>query len=264
MPAPWGQHFLADAAWRERVAGAVGAREEENLVEIGGGTGELSALVAGSGCQLTVVEIDPALAAGLRQRFAGQDRVQVLQADILALDWRALAAPPGPCRLFGNLPYYITAPILLRYFRCRELFCGATVMVQQEIAARLTAVPGPGFGRLSAAAQFFSHPVRLFDLPPGAFHPRPQVWSSLVRLEPVDPPTTETKAREAFLTFLRLAFAQKRKRLANNLKAAYSPTAIPAAFAACGLAAGVRAEQCPAPTLWRLFRALQTAGSTLE
>ncbi len=263
MPARWGQNFLADAAWRQRVAAAVAPQSGEALLEIGGGNGDLSALLAAGGCRLTIVEIDPLLAARLGERFASQNAVQVRHGDILALDWSQLAAPPGPWRLFGNLPYYITGPILFRYFRQVELFRDATVMVQKEIADRLTAVPGPEFGRLSAAAQFFCRPHRMFDLPPGAFRPQPKVWSSLVKLEPAEmlPAPAE---RQAFLSFLRVAFAQKRKRLGNNLKTIYSASTVAAALADAHLDANARAEQCTVETLWRLFQRVQSARSTLE
>lgn len=263
MPARWGQNFLADAAWRQRVAAAVAPQSTEALLEIGGGSGDLSALLAASGCRLTIVEIDPLLASRLGERFAGQSAVRVSHGDILALDWNRLAVPPGPWRLFGNLPYYITGPILFRYFRHAELFRGAMVMVQKEIADRLTAAPGPEFGRLSAAAQCFCRPHRMFDLPPGAFRPQPKVWSSLVMLKPTETLPAPAE-REAFLSFLRVAFAQKRKRLGNNLRAIYSPATVAAALAEANLDAGARAEQCTVETLWRLFQQVQSTGSTLE
>lgn len=269
MPAHWGQNFLTDAAWRRRVAAAVAPQGGEHIIEIGGGGGGVSAILAAAGCRLTIVEIDPRLTAGLQSRFAGEERVRVVGGDILALDWRELAAGTEPRgssgaaaprerkpRLFGNLPYYITGPILLRFFRHVEFFRDATFMVQREIAERLTAAPGPDYGRLSAAAQFFCQPRRLFDLPPGAFRPRPQVWSSLVAMAPAEPPPGGQEAREAFLDFLRLAFGQKRKRLVNNLKTGWPMAGIERAMAEARMAPGCRAEEYGAEALWRLFQAL--------
>lgn len=260
MPTRWGQNFLADPAWIARVAGAVGPAEGEPIIEIGGGLGGVSALLAARGCRLTIVEIDPRLAAGLRSRFAGLETVRVIAADVLALDWAELASGSADSqpRLFGNLPYYITGPILLRFFRQVELFRGGVFMVQREIAERLTATSGPEYGGLSAAAQFFCQPTRLFDVPPGAFRPQPQVWSSLVEMAPAEAASSPGEERERFLDFLRLAFGQKRKLLANNLKARHAPSHLAAAMAAAGIPAGARAEECPPRRLWRLFRALDT------
>lgn len=259
MPARWGQNFLADPAWRRRVALALAPEPQHQILEIGGGNGELSALLAGSGCGLTIVEMDPELASALTARFAGVQRVRVIAADILSLDWAALAPAPAAWRLFGNLPYYISGPILGRFFRNVDRFTDATFMVQREIAARLTAAPGPNYGRLSAAAQFFCRPRQFFEVPPGAFRPRPKVWSSLVALPVAGGPALAPAERDRFLNFLRLAFSQKRKRLANNLKPGYPAARIAAAMAETGLAPPARAEECPAATLWRLFRALVAA-----
>lgn len=259
MPARWGQNFLTDAAWIRRVADAVEPRAGEHVIEIGGGRGEVSARLAASGCRLTIIEIDPRLAVGLQTRFAGQERVRVIAGDVLTLDWAELAAGTAPRtqpRLFGNLPYYITGPIFLRLFRQVELFGDATFMVQREIAERLTAAPGAGYGRLSAAAQFFCEPRRLFDLPPGAFRPQPKVWSSLVALAPAVLPEGEHRKRERFLEFLRLAFGQKRKRLVNNLKAGLPVASITAAMREAGIAPGARAEECGVGALWQLFQTL--------
>ncbi|MGH9468106.1 MAG: 16S rRNA (adenine(1518)-N(6)/adenine(1519)-N(6))-dimethyltransferase RsmA [Terriglobales bacterium] len=233
MPAPRGQNFLYQPQWLRRVAAAVGPAVELNdaLLEIGGGPGGLSELLAESSRRLWVVEVDPALAEGLRRRL-NSAHVTVLHADILNLDLRALATQHQVerWRIAGNLPYYITSPILLYLFRHAALITDATVMVQREVAERLCASPGKkDFGLLSATTQFYAKPERLFDIPPGAFRPAPKVHSTLVRLTMAPQAEKLGVEAEPFLRFLQRGFAHKRKQLASFLgdpaRAGLSPRA---------------------------------------
>lgn len=211
MKAPRGQNFLHQPAWLERVAAAIGPAD--TLIEIGGGPGNLTALLARQTRRLLVIESDAALAQGLAA--AGYD---VIAGDVLATDLTALAGG-APVRVAGNLPYYITSPILLHLFRHAASITDATVMVQREVAERLAAQPGTrAFGLLTATAQFYAPRIaRLFDLPPGAFRPAPQVHSSLVRLEFAPQGEALDVDEAGFMAFLRLAFAQKRKQLGPRL-----------------------------------------------
>lgn len=215
MRAPKGQNFLFQPGWQRRVAAAVGPAEA--LLEVGGGPGGLTSLLAAQARRLWVVESDSRLAAALRQRFAAQAHVTVIEADVLSLDLGAFA-PGAPLRVAGNLPYYITSPILLHLFRHANALADATLMVQREVADRLVAVPGTrAFGLLTATTQLFAQPERLFDLPPGAFRPAPQVHSSLMRLRFAPQAEALGVNADAFLAFLRRAFSQKRKQLASYL-----------------------------------------------
>ena len=257
-----GQNFLAAPNWQRRVAIAVGAEPSDHIIEIGGGPGDVSALLAATGCQLTIVELDPALAAKLRARFAAAERVRVVESDILATDLISLAAaaPAARCRVFGNLPYYVTSPILFHLFAAAAPFTDATLMMQKEVAARVASPPGrPSFGLLSAVCQLHARPRRLFDLPPGAFRPAPKVTSTLMRLDFIAPLTRPGADTEAFHAFLRAAFAHKRKRLAGNLSLLAPPERVAAAMAALGLSVNTRAEECGVASLVALFRALQPA-----
>src|SRR6185312_14866982 len=213
--APRGQNFLYQSAWLERVADAAAApgARVPRLVEIGGGPGGLTERLAPRAEQFWVVESDPALAEGLRARFPGQ----VVEADVLEVDLSALA---GGERLHvaGNLPYYITSPILLHLFRHAAVIAEAVVMVQREVADRLVAAPGKReFGLLTATTQLYCRPQRLFDLPPGAFRPPPRVHSSVVQLTFAPRAAALGVDEAAFLRFLRTAFAQKRKQLGKRL-----------------------------------------------
>ncbi|HVA64826.1 MAG TPA: 16S rRNA (adenine(1518)-N(6)/adenine(1519)-N(6))-dimethyltransferase RsmA [Terriglobales bacterium] len=241
MRAPKGQNFLFQEAWQRRVAEAVGP--SARLLEIGGGPGGLSALLAKQTERLWVVESDAKLAQGLRQRFAERPSVTVIEADILTVDLTGLS-PGEPLRVAGNLPYYITSPILLHLFRHAAAIADATLMVQREVADRLVASPGTrAFGLLTATTQLYARPRRLFDLPPGAFRPAPKVHSSLVRLD-FAPRAAELGVEVApFVAFLRRAFAHKRKQLAGYL---VHP-------GLAGLPAQARAEELSLEQLARLY-----------
>lgn len=236
MRAPRGQNFLYQPGWQQRVADAVapaGSRLDA-LVEIGGGPGGLTRLLAPRARRFWVIESDPRLAQGLRDEF----RAAVIEKDVLAVDFSALAAGT-PLQVAGNLPYYITSPILLHLFQHAAAIREAVVMVQREVAERLVAVPGTrAFGLLTATAQFYARPRRLFDLPPGAFRPAPQVHSSLVRLEFAPQAEALGVDEAAFLRFLRQAFAGKRKQLGPRF----------------GLALRARAEQLSLAQLAEVFK----------
>lgn len=240
MKAPRGQNFLYQASWQRRVAEAVGP--SRHLLEIGGGPGGLSVLLATQSERFWVVESDPRLAQGLRDRG-----LTTIEADILTVDLAVLAAQFGveQWRIAGNLPYYITSPILLHLFRHAARIADATVMVQREVAERLAARPGSrAFGLLSATAQFYARVRRLFDLPPGAFRPAPQVHSSLVRLD-FAPRGQELRVDEAeFMAFLRRAFQHKRKQLT-----------------AVGIPSAARAEQLSLEALAELHRGMSCGRS---
>ena len=238
MKAPRGQNFLYQTEWQERVAAAVGPSDA--LVEIGGGEGGLTERLASRSRQLWVVESDPRLAAQLRERFHGSAAVNVVEADVLTLDLAKLTSLPR-VRVAGNLPYYITSPILLHLFRQAGHVQDATLMVQREVGERICAVPGSrSFGLLSATTQFHARPKRLFDLPAGAFRPPPKVISTLLHLSFAVQDAALGVEREAFLRFLRTAFAQKRKQLGKRF----------------GLPLTARAETLSLEQLAELFRQL--------
>ena len=165
-------------------------------------------------------------------------------------------------RVVGNLPYFITSDILLRLFEYRQYFETIVLMVQREVADRLAAAPGRSeYGLLSATAQLYSEVEKLFTLPPGAFSPPPKVDSSVVRLRMVPKLKSLAVPEAEFIAFLKLAFGQKRKTLANNLKAQYAPKVLRAAFAEAGVKPAVRAEALSLEKTAALFRALGTLSS---
>jgi len=218
------------------------------------------------------VELDRVLAAQLRMRYATKPNIEILESDFVTAEFPSmLGRRPGPLHdlrptkpetvdIVGNLPYYITSDIVLRILELHAGIERAVVMVQREVADRISAAPGSrDYGLLSATAQLYAHVEKLFTLPPEAFTPPPEVHSTVLRLT-MAPRVEELQVQEApFIQLLKLAFAQKRKTLANNLKGSYSDSSIKAGLKAAGLRSDVRAEAVPLAEMAKLSRSLEPA-----
>ncbi len=178
-PEKLGQHFLTDVSWQERIAQAV--RIDGGVwVEIGAGHGEMTTRLARRASKLFAVELDPRLARRLREVTAPLKNVQIVESDVLAVDFEKLT---GGARfsVYGNLPYYITSPILHRLFEHAGRIAAIHIVIQFEVAVRIVARPGNrDYGYLSVASQWFGRPEIAFRIPPGAFRPPPKVASALV------------------------------------------------------------------------------------
>ncbi|HEY1902950.1 MAG TPA: 16S rRNA (adenine(1518)-N(6)/adenine(1519)-N(6))-dimethyltransferase RsmA [Terracidiphilus sp.] len=259
-----GQNFLNDAQAIQRIAASLGDLTGRTVVEIGPGAGAITtALVARAG-HVLAVELDPGLAEHLRAEFS-PDSLTVYQQDVLEFDFAAAAAQAGqPLLVFGNLPYYITSQIVLKLASSHAALDRAVLMVQREVADRITALPNSrDYGLLSVTAQLYGPATNLFTLPPASFSPPPDVHSTVFRWR-FAPRFTELCVDESsFLPFARKVFAQKRKTLANNLRAAgFSPASITAALIQAAIDPRARAEQLPIETLAALWQALQLMPST--
>jgi 16S rRNA (adenine1518-N6/adenine1519-N6)-dimethyltransferase len=264
-----GQHFLVDDSAAHRIVDALGDISSSTVLEIGPGQGFLTNLLARRARRLIAIELDRVLAAQLRMNLSGAPNVEIIEGDVLAIDFLTLFGPkPGSTRpgieqntecvrVVGNLPYYITSEILLRLFESRQCFDTLVLMVQKEVADRMAASPGTSeYGLLSATTQFYARAENLFTLPPSAFSPPPKVQSTVVRLT-VEPQAESLQVPEQpFLDFLKLSFGQKRKTLWNNLKAAYEPKRLRAALAKTGTKSEVRAEALTLEKSAALYRAL--------
>jgi 16S rRNA (adenine1518-N6/adenine1519-N6)-dimethyltransferase len=268
-----GQNFLIDDEARNAIVDALGALGERTVIEIGPGHGAITSILAARCRRLIAIELDPALAAELRFRFRAAPQVEVIEADVLEVDFAALVPAGESADVVGNLPYYITSPILLRLFAAgaRGLLARAVVMMQREVADRLSAAPGcREYGLLSATTQINARAESLFTLPPAAFSPPPDVFSTVLRLE-FAPRFVELGVDAAgFDAFLHRCFAQKRKTLANNLRAAshagargYTTEELHAAWPA-EIPALARAESLALEPLAALYRALAPLGQNAE
>ena len=269
-----GQHFLVDDAAAVRIVDALGNLAQSTVLEIGPGRGALTSLLAQRARRLIAIELDRVLAAQLRMNFALVPNVEIIEGDILAIDFDTLFGPkpgstrpgmefkPEPVHVVGNLPYFLTSDILFRLFEYRKYFETIVLMVQREVADRLAAAPGRrDYGLLSATAQLYARVEKVFTLPPGAFSPPPKVQSTVVRLTIAPRVETLHVPEAGFVNFLKLSFGQKRKTLWNNLKSQYRPESLRAALEKTGVKPTVRAEALSLEKSAALFRALQATGS---
>ena len=201
----------------ERIAEAACPDATGTVVEIGPGKGVLTSHLLERAARVIGIEIDPVLAHYLRAKFRDEPRFTLIESDVLKLD---LAQWGDPITIAGNLPYYITSPILEKTLSLGPKLTRAVFLVQKEVAERLTAHPGTrAYGFLSVQTQLYSTPELLFTVPADAFRPRPKVDSALVRLIPRNEIVTHDAA--AFLAFAARCFHQKRKTLRNNLTGRY-------------------------------------------
>jgi 16S rRNA (adenine1518-N6/adenine1519-N6)-dimethyltransferase len=263
-----GQNFLRDTHAIQRIANALGDLSGETVVEIGPGQGAITQALAARAAHVIAIELDSALAARMRAEFPS-DRLTVIESDVLEVDFAGLAAQAGKrLAVAGNLPYYITSPILLKLAESHPALDRAVLMVQREVADRVVAAPGSrDYGLLSVTVQMYGPAERLFTLPPEAFSPPPDVHSTVFRWR-FAPRFAELGVEaESFLRFARQVFAQKRKTLANNLRAAgYGPAAIQSALASASIPLQARAEALSIEELGNLWIGLekQTAASASE
>jgi 16S rRNA (adenine1518-N6/adenine1519-N6)-dimethyltransferase len=254
-----GQNFLRDTHAIERIANALGDLRGETVIEIGPGQGAITRALAARAARVTAIELDSALAERLRAEFPPEG-LTVIEADILDVDFDAIAAQAGKrLAVAGNLPYYITSPILLKLAASHASLDRAVLMVQREVADRIVAAPGSrDYGLLSVTVQMYGPVAALFTLPPEAFSPPPDVHSTVFRWR-FAPRFDELGVEEQnFLRFVRQAFAQKRKTLANNLRAAgFGPDAIQSALSAASIPPQARAEALSIEELASLWISLE-------
>ncbi len=261
-----GQHFLEDAGWREQIARAIrvsphgmetsapAAAGDYCWIEIGAGHGEMTEHLLRSGVPVYAVELDRLLIAALQRLAQKHPNLTVVPDDVLETDLGAIAAGRR-IRLYGNLPYYITSPILHHFFSYANLIDEIHIVVQWEVALRLTACPGnKSYGYLSVATQFYSRPELLLKIPRGAFHPPPEVDSALVALRlPGENAKLALRDADAFLEFVKTCFGQKRKMLANNLRGLAEPARVRELLEQLKLRADARAEQLRVADLAGLY-----------
>lgn len=268
-----GQHFLADAGWRELIAREIGVSghaiggarplgESACWVEIGAGHGEMTELLAATGAPVLALELDPALLRRLEQLARKFPNLSLVAGDVLAADFAKLRAGRR-ARIYGNLPYYITSPILHHLFRFADGIDEIHVVVQLEVALRLAARPGTrDFGYLSVLTQYFTRPAIALEIPRQAFEPPPEVGSALVSMKlPGERAALDLRPgfdQQGFLDFVKLGFSQKRKTLANNLKPVAAPERVREALAGLGIDARTRAEQLGVSELAAVY--LETRG----
>jgi 16S rRNA (adenine1518-N6/adenine1519-N6)-dimethyltransferase len=266
---PLGQHFLTNAS-AQRIIRTIfglaaatpadgktlstGNRSGDVWIEIGAGHGEMTELLAQYARRVVAIEIDERFVPRLCQMAKRLGNVSVVAGDVLALDLAQLAAGER-FRVYGNLPYYITSPIVHRLLEHADRLDAAFLVMQMEVADRLAAKPGHReYAYLSAIVQFYAQVQIMLRIPAGAFRPPPKVASALVALRPPgERPALGISDEHAFEEFLKRCFAQKRKTLRNNLRRLVDGENVEEVFRAAGIALNARAEELTLAQFARLF-----------
>jgi 16S rRNA (adenine1518-N6/adenine1519-N6)-dimethyltransferase len=250
VPPKLGQHFLISRSTLEKLAEAACGDHVPRAIEIGPGRGALTRYLLTRADELHVIEVDAVLAEALRREFASATKLHVHQADILAVN----LAQWGAAAIAGNLPYYITSPIIRKFLELDERFRSAVFLVQREVADRLRAIPGTrDYGYLTVMTRLVCNVELICDVAAGAFSPPPKVDSAAIRL--IRKASVPANLGE-LLTFAARCFAQKRKTLRNNLRAFYGSAIDEMAEAQ------LRAEQLPVEQFENLLSRLKKAASS--
>jgi 16S rRNA (adenine1518-N6/adenine1519-N6)-dimethyltransferase len=267
-----GQNFLRDPQAIRRIVAALGDLTGRTVVEIGPGKGAITEGLSAHAGRLIAVETDRELAWILQERFSpekGHPNVSVLRQDILGFDFAGAAKvaeldaavlnKTPRLLVVGNLPYYITSPILLHLAASAASLDRAVLMVQREVADRVTAKPGSrDYGLLSVTLQLYGSTESLFTLPPEAFSPPPEVHSTVFRWHFAPRFATLGVEEAPFIRLLKQSFAQKRKTLANNLRAAgHSSEKVAEVFSSTRISPQIRAEALAVEELAAIWNALQ-------
>jgi 16S rRNA (adenine1518-N6/adenine1519-N6)-dimethyltransferase len=242
-----GQHFLGDIGWRKRILKTLPLAPNETWVEIGPGHGEMTQLLAGDSRRVIAIEADGTLATALKASIENEPPswpgVEIVCGDVLNADIGKLGG--DRFHVYGNLPYYITSPILHHLFEWAAQIASIHIVIQLEVAQRIAARPGVrDYGYLSTLCQFYAKPKITLRIPPGAFRPPPKVDSALVGMTlPGDGSSLGIVDAKKFLSFIQMCFEQKRKTLRNNLLEISDDARIHLALAESGLRPDARAEQ---------------------
>ena len=263
-----GQHFLKHPSLARKIVAGLGPEEGDTVLEIGCGTGALTANLVGLGCRYIGVELDAVLCSRLRERYGGSG-IEFLDRDVLSLDLGELRKrhAGNRFRVVGNLPYAISSPILQHLARHSGVIDLAVVMLQAEVADRLAAGPGGrDYGVLSLIVQYHFRPEPLFVVPPQAFKPKPKVDSTVVRLVPRLHRPLRPAEESRFFGFVKQAFSQRRKTLRNCLGEVQPETwaRLAGALRELGYPGTVRAEKISPAHFLQLFGAFRGRRITNE
>ena len=271
-----GQNFLIDTRVSQRIVDVVSPLATDIIIEIGPGTGALTELLASRTGWVTAVELDRRLAGQLEIKLGRFNNVSLVWQDALAVDWGQLAGSAKlellgkrpeigdpRVRVVANLPYYISTALIEKLLAERALIFDMTLMLQKEVAERITSGPGSrDYGYLSVLVQTYCTTTELFSVPASAFKPAPKVESAVVRLKVREQPAVVAEDEARFFAVVRACFAQRRKTILNNLKAAASQMtfqrSIEEALHSAGVETSRRAETLSLEEFEMLANALYT------
>jgi 16S rRNA (adenine1518-N6/adenine1519-N6)-dimethyltransferase len=260
-----GQNFLTDPNIQRKIADAILASADSTVLEIGPGHGAITDHLAGTIRRLVAVEIDRDLAATLRSRYSGRDDVEIVQGDILETPIPALVDDVDRLTVAGNIPYNITTPIVFRLLERENRPAHIVLMVQREVAERITAAPGgTEYGALSVGVQAVASVERLFIVGRNAFRPAPNVDSMVIRITPLRPFRMTIQQEADLRTLTRTVFNWRRKQLQRTLRSSPEYRLGPDAVAHVARASGIGLDRRPETLSPDEFGRLADALSTLD
>ncbi|MFH0958600.1 MAG: 16S rRNA (adenine(1518)-N(6)/adenine(1519)-N(6))-dimethyltransferase RsmA [Pseudomonadota bacterium] len=224
-PKKWmGQNLLVDTSYLEMIVQAAGVKDGDKIVEIGAGLGALTQSLVLQGATVWAIEVDAGFFRQLESRFAGSPNVNLIHKDVLKFDFYELAAQSGKLKIVANLPYNLSSRLVFIFQENRSIFESAVVMLQKEVAERLVASPGSkDYGALAVMLAATAKAEALFDIPPEAFYPKPQITSTLIRIVFPDPPPHDVIDHKLLTKLVKAGFSSRRKTLRNGLKALVTP-----------------------------------------
>src|SRR5437773_12390190 len=215
----FGQNFLVDRGIVDRLIDAVRPQAEETIIEIGPGRGALTSRLVEKAGRVIAIEFDRDLVPRLRAQFAGAANLELIEADALDADFCEITQPAQTARVVANLPYNVATAILQRLIEQRRCLTEMTLMLQREVADRITAEAGSSErGFLSVLVEAYCETEKLFDVSPQAFRPAPKVWSSMVSLRVRSSIAVKVKDEQLLWQLVSAGFAQRRKTILNNLR----------------------------------------------
>jgi 16S rRNA (adenine1518-N6/adenine1519-N6)-dimethyltransferase len=238
-----GQNFLQDEETLDSILTQADLRSDEVVLEIGAGLGDLTERLADTAERVIALELDPLLHSYLSDRFKHRGNIRILHQDILKYEMEDL--PERGVKVVANLPYYISTPILLHLIQSIHRFSLILIMLQKEVAERITAKPGnKRYGSLSIVCQYHTDAEIVIRVPKSAFYPMPEVDSAMVRMIVREKPPIDVSNPEEFFRLVRMAFSQRRKTLRNSLlgTGTFSPEELDRAFTVTGILPARRAE----------------------
>lgn len=252
-----GQNFLQDPNIRRKIVAACDFSERDTVVEIGPGQGALTELIAPKVKRLIAVEVDRALSAALSSRFLGDPRVTIINADFLKYDLSKVPVPSQKLKAVGNIPYYITSPIIEHLFSFRNRISAIYLTVQKEFGRRIVAQPGSEhYGAFSCFVQYYSEPKIEFVIRRGCFYPQPKVDSCFLKLAVRPRPAVSVTDEGLFFRIIRASFQKRRKTLKNCLKGIIPDEKFGVLLRECGIDPGIRGEMLSIRDFARIADAL--------
>ncbi|HOW42634.1 MAG TPA: 16S rRNA (adenine(1518)-N(6)/adenine(1519)-N(6))-dimethyltransferase RsmA [Candidatus Omnitrophota bacterium] len=240
-----GQNFLVDPHTQRKIFNACGFKDSDSVVEIGPGKGAMTKLLAPAVRHVYAIDLDAGLVEMLQREYGQAGNVTIIHHDILTFDLSpVIAAAKKKIVVFGNIPYYITTPIIEYLFEYRRHIDTVFLTIQKEVADRICAEPGSKiYGSLSCFVQYYAHASKLVRIPRGCFYPIPKVDSCCIRLQMLPEPSVRVKDEVAFFDLIHAAFQQRRKTLRNSLKEIIPEDKLDAFFRSRGIFPLIRPEK---------------------